>query len=92
MCKAFTFAAIFVGDAPSILEKLNLESLARQGRGAIKMVKFRLANGNELSVTYNCRENRIIYVEDDWPFRPEGATTDIPPFKFGSQPWTIYVG
>jgi hypothetical protein len=58
---------IKVGDPPSVLEKINLEPLFREGTGPIKIVKYRLANGNELSVIYNSRENRIIYIENDWP-------------------------
>jgi hypothetical protein len=85
----FTFAqaqslsGIKVGDAPGVLEKLNLKPLAREERGAMKSVKFMLPNGNELSVTYNSRENRIIYIENDWSSKPAGTATDIPTFKFG---------
>jgi hypothetical protein len=81
--QAQSLSGIKIGDAPSVLEKMNLEPLAREGRGAIKMVKYKLANGNELSVTYNSRENRVIYIEDDWSLKPEGAATDIPAIKFG---------
>src|ERR1700749_2383982 len=80
---AQSLSGIKVGDAPSVLEKIKLEPLSREERGAIKMVKYGLANGDELSVTYNSRENRIIYIEDDWSLKPEGAATDIPAFKFG---------
>jgi len=83
IASAQSLSGIKIGDAPSVLEKLNLEPLAREGHGAIKMVKFKLANGNELSVTYNSRENRIIYVQNDWSLKPEGAATDILAFKFG---------
>lgn len=81
--QAQSLSGIKVGDPPSVLEKLNLEPLAREEHGAMKVMKFRLPNGNELSVTYNSQENRIIYIENDWSMRPEGTATDIPAFKFG---------
>lgn len=80
---AQSLSGIKVGDSSTVLEKLNLEPLFMEGHGAIKMVKYRLANGNELSVTYNSRENRIIYIENDWSLKPEGFATDLPAFKFG---------
>lgn len=79
--QAQSLSGIKVGDPPSVLEKLNLEPLATEEHGAMKVVKFKLPNGNELSVT--SRENRIIYIENDWSLRPEGAATDISGFKFG---------
>jgi len=82
--QAQSLSGIKLGDAPNVLEKLNLESVAHEEQGAIKTVKFLLTNGNELSVTYNSRENRVIYIEQDWTFKPQGAATDIPAFKFGT--------
>ena len=37
--QAQSLSGIKVGDAPSVLEKINLEPLSREGRGDIKMVK-----------------------------------------------------
>jgi hypothetical protein len=71
------------GNAATVLEKITLEPIAREGQGGIKIVKYRQVNGNELSVTYNNRSNRILYIENDWCLKPEGAITDVPSFEFG---------
>ena len=85
IASAQSLSGIRVGDSPTVLEKLNLQALAREGRGPIKTVKYRRANGNELSVTFNTSANRISYIEADWnpSLKPEGAASDIPAFKFG---------
>lgn len=80
---AQSIAGIKAGDPPSVLESLNLEPVAREGSGAMKIVKYKLANGNEVSVTYNSRANRILYVESDWNGKPNATATNFPGFKFG---------
>jgi hypothetical protein len=81
---AQSLGGISIGDPPAVLERVNLETIARAGTGAMKTVKYKLANGNELSVTYNSRANRILYVESDWNITPDAAATDFPGFKFGN--------
>ncbi len=80
---AQAIAGIHVGDPASVLEKLNLEFVARARLGSMKVVKYRLADGNEVSVTYASRTNRIVYIECDWNQEPESAESDFPSFKFG---------
>jgi hypothetical protein len=57
--------------------------VSREGNGSIKMTKFRLDNGNDLSVTYDSVQDRILYVEVDWNQAPSGKGTGISKLKFG---------
>jgi hypothetical protein len=80
---AQSIAGIRVGDNVSVLDKLNLKPTAREHLGSTDTVKYKLANGNDLSVSYGSPAGRIVYVECDWNRSPEGANTDFPDFKFG---------
>lgn len=50
----------------------------------MESVKFTLANGNELSVTYDDSANRIVYLECDWNRNSDSAKSDFPGFIFGT--------
>ena len=80
---AQSISGIHVGEPANVLEKLNLKPTARDRMGSMDTVKYKLANGNELSVTYESPQGRIVYLECDWGKNPESAITDFPGFKFG---------
>jgi hypothetical protein len=77
-------AGIHVGDSPNVLQKLGLKPIATEDQDPKKTVKYKLASSNELSVTYDSRANRIVYIESDWSEDTKAAETDFPGFKFGS--------
>ena len=77
-------AGIRIGEQASVLKKLNLEPIARDRMGSLDTAKYRLANGNDLSVTYETPAGRIVYLECDWNRNQEGAATDFPGFQFGT--------
>jgi len=58
--------------------------MARNGDGKIKMTKWRLASGNELSVTYDSEQDRILYAELDWDFKPGSVDSGIAGLRFGA--------
>jgi len=76
-------SGIRVGDPPSVLQKLGLKPIATDDQASKKAVKYKLANGNELSVTYDGRANKIVYIESDWSEDQKGAESGFPGFKFG---------
>ena len=78
-----SIAGLHVGEPASGLNKLNLKPTANDQTGPRESVKYTLANGNELSVTYENPPGHIVYLECDWNRNPENAATDFPGFKFG---------
>jgi hypothetical protein len=80
---AQSIAGIRIGEPASVLDKLNLQPTARAHMGSMDTVKYKLVNGNELSVTYESPAGRIVYLECDWNGNPESVATDFPAFKFG---------
>jgi hypothetical protein len=78
-----SIAGIHNGDPSSVLDKLNLQPTARDRIGSMDTVKYRLGNGNELSVTHESPAGRIVYLECDWNRNAESIATDFPGFKFG---------
>jgi hypothetical protein len=80
---AQSIAGIHVGDPASALDKLNLRQTARATTGSMDTVKYTLANGNELSVTYQSPAGRVVYIECDWNRDPASAASDFPGFQFG---------
>jgi hypothetical protein len=80
---AQSIAGIQVGEPMSVLDKLNLKPTAKASMGSMDAVKYKLANGNDLSVTYESPAGRIVYLECDWNGNPEGVAADFPGFEFG---------
>jgi hypothetical protein len=77
-------AGIHVGESVSALDTLNLKPTAKTKIGSMETVKYTLASGNELSVTYDGPTNRIVYLECDWNRNSNSATRDLPEFIFGT--------
>ncbi len=80
---AQTIAGIRIGEPPKVLDKLNLKPTARETQGSKETVKYRLADGDDLSATSDSHTNRILYIERDWCREPRNTTTDFPGFTFG---------
>jgi hypothetical protein len=80
---AQTIAGIHLGDSASALEKLGAKPAVRETHGSMETVKYELANGNDLSSTYDRVANRIVYLECDWNRGPKSVNTDFAGFKFG---------
>jgi hypothetical protein len=81
---AQTLNGVKIGSSPSTLEALQLQPIAREGRGDIKITKFKLSSGNLLSVTYDTRVDKILYIETDWNEMPNARTTGLPGLAFGA--------
>ena len=77
------FHGIKIGAPIRSLQFLDQRQVARSGDGKIKMVKWCLPNSNELSVTYDSEQDRIVYVELDWSSTPDGVNTGIDGLLFG---------
>lgn len=77
------FHGVRIGASAKTLQKLKLKQINRSGSGAIKMIKWALPNGNELSVTYNSETDRVVYVEVDWCRKPSAFKTGLTKHKFG---------
>jgi hypothetical protein len=81
---AQSVSGIHIGEPVNALDTLKLEPTAKEKMGSMESVKYRLVNRNELSVTYDGRANRIVYLECDWNRNSDGAASDFPGFTFGS--------
>ena len=62
---AQSIAGIHVGDPASVLERLNLKPTDTTSIGSMDTVKYKLPNGNDLSVTYEGPAGHIVYIECD---------------------------
>ncbi len=80
---SISIAGIKIGDPMEVIEDIDLPRIARDGYGIIKICKWQMSNGNELSATYNSRQNRVIYVEIDWNHKPASADSGLSNFRFG---------
>lgn len=78
-----TFLGIKIGDKSSIVHKLEYERISRGGEGQIKHIKWKLKTNNELSITYDSRQNRILYMELDWLKNEGDKEVGIDNFMFG---------
>jgi predicted outer membrane lipoprotein len=77
------FHGVRIGAPFVSLQNLELHQIARSGSGAIKMTKWKLDNGNEMSVTYDSVRDRILYMEIDWSEKPQGITLGMNKLQFG---------
>jgi len=77
------FHGVRIGAPILTLQKLGLKPIDRSGSGAIKITKWRLDNGNEMSVTYDSVQDRILYVEIDWNQKTSGIAADMGGLLFG---------
>lgn len=80
---AQSLGGVDLGAPPSSLADLAMKPLAREGKGAIKMSKYALPNGNEISVTFDSRQNKILFIELDWDRQRGSQETGVPRLKFG---------
>jgi hypothetical protein len=83
LLSAQSLAGVRLGASPVTIESLPYTPVAREGRGAIKVSKFKLEDGNDLSVTFNSKVNRIVFVELDWNTSSQASQTGVPGLVFG---------
>lgn len=83
-CSAQSLNGVRIGDPASTLQALNLQQISRAGEAGIKVTKFKLPNGNELSVTYDSRADRILYIENDWNLTSQSRAVGASNLAFGS--------
>ena len=76
------FHGVRIGASIRSLQSLP-KPIARDGEANIKMTKWLLETGNELSVTYDSEQDRILYAELDWNFKPQSTQTGISELRFG---------
>ncbi len=68
---------IKIGSPESALSKLTIKQIAKTG----DITKYRTGNGNDFVVT--TEEGKVVFLENDWNQKPEGAESLIPGFMFG---------
>ena len=78
------FHGVRIGASAKSLQKLKLKQIDRSGSGAIKITKWALPNGNDLSVTYNSETDRIVYMEVDWCKNGSALSTGLAKKQFGT--------
>jgi len=83
-CSAQSLNGVRIGDSASTLQALNLQQISRVGEAGMKVTKFKLPNGNELSVTYDSRADRILYIVNDWNLTSQSNAVGSSNLVFGS--------
>ena len=81
--QAQNLSGIRIGDDASVTERLGGIPIARESSGPFEILKYRFADGNELSITLERGTRKIVYVESDWGGKAAGAYSDYPGFIFG---------
>ncbi len=87
-----TLSGIRIGDAfPTVQRIIGFPPVSSERAGPFVVGKWRLGDGNSLSVTANSANGNIVYIETDWG---ESATsyTDFPDFVFGKTTLTEIKG
>jgi hypothetical protein len=77
------FHGVRVGAPIHTLQMLGLKPIDRGGSGSIKITKWQLDNGNEMSVTYDSVQDRILYMEVDWSQKTSGMSLGMGGLLFG---------
>jgi len=72
-----------IGDGASALASIGSEPVTKQESGPFTIMKFRLPDGNDLSVASVRRTNRIVYLETAWNGQQSGTVADFPNMRFG---------
>jgi hypothetical protein len=76
-------AGLQIGDPSSAIDKLYLKPIAQASQDSMETRKFKLADGDELSVTFDSRADKIVYLERDWNKEPKNTPTEFRDFTFG---------
>ena len=79
---AQSLSGLRVGDDLSSTARLGLSPVERNRSGPFTITKWRLPDGNELSVTAGSN-GKIVYIESDWVRSPSGTYSDFPGLYFG---------
>lgn len=77
------FHGVRIGAPIATLQRIGLQPIDRGGSGAVKITKWKLDNGNELSVTYDSVQDRILYMEVDWNQKTSAMSVGIGKLVFG---------
>jgi hypothetical protein len=78
------FGGVRIGASVASLQKINKRPIDRAGEGAIKTTKWRLDSGNEMSVTYDSEQDKILFMEIDWNHEASGINLGVNGLKFGT--------
>lgn len=79
----YSLSGIAIGADISSLSVMGIPPAAREDTGKYVTENYRLADGNELRVTYARDETRIVYLETHWGGSKPGTTTDLEGFTYG---------
>ncbi len=79
----YSLSGIAIGADISSLSVIGIPPSAREDKGKYVTENYRLADGNELRVTYARDESRIVYLETQWGWSKSGTTTDLEGYTYG---------
>jgi hypothetical protein len=86
LCKPIfsqSMADISIGDSTKVLYELGYRETGSVKLGESFSRKFMLESGNDLSVTYDRRSQKIVFLETDWNGNSSGIISDYPGFLYG---------
>jgi hypothetical protein len=76
-----SLSGIEIGDPFTVTQRIGFPPSRTERAGPFTVAKWKLADGNSLSVTARSETGKIVYIETDWG---ESTTyTDFPDFYFG---------
>ena len=79
----YSLSGIAIGADISSLSVIGTPSAAREDTGKYVTENYRLADGNELRVTYARDETKIVYLETHWGGSKSATATDFEGYTYG---------
>jgi hypothetical protein len=79
---AQSLSGVRIGDNISVTARIGYPPTARNQSGPFTMRKWKLEDGNDLSVT-TTSGGTIVYIETDWGGEQGGSYSDFPRFYYG---------
>jgi len=71
------------GNIEAAAKEIGSKPIARETSGPFEMRKWKLADGNDLSLTAERKTGKIVYAETNWNGGVSGRTSDFPGFTYG---------
>jgi len=78
-----TLNGIRIGEALPSASRIGAKAIAKVPAGPHEEIRWKLPDGNRLSLATDPEQGKIVYAEQKWGGRPDGKPADFPGFKYG---------
>jgi hypothetical protein len=78
-----TLNGIRIGEAVPSASRIGAKPIAKVAAGPHEEIRWKLPDGNRLSLATDPDQGKIVYAEEKWGGRLDGKPADFPGFKYG---------